>query len=82
MLAVVKHLLAEDIRPRDIVTRASMINATRVVAAMGGSTNGVLHLLALAREAEVDFHVIKGEALLFVALREGSRIFRRLGPYL
>ncbi len=54
---MVKHLLAEDIRPRDIVTRAAMINATRAVAAMGGSTNGVLHLLALAREAEVDFHL-------------------------
>lgn len=54
---LVKRLLAEDIRPRDIVTRASMINATRAVAAMGGSTNGVLHLLALAREAHVDFHL-------------------------
>ena len=54
---LVRHLLTEDIRPRDIVTRASLLNATRAVAAMGGSTNGVLHLLALAREAEVDFHL-------------------------
>ena len=54
---LVRHLLAEDIRPRDIVTKASLMNATRAVAAMGGSTNGVLHLLALAREAEVDFHL-------------------------
>lgn len=54
---MVRHLLAEDIRPRDIITRTSMINAARAVAAMGGSTNGVLHLLALAREAHVDFHL-------------------------
>jgi len=51
----VQTLLQEDIRPRDIITKQSLTNATRTVAAMGGSTNGVLHLLALAREAHVDF---------------------------
>jgi dihydroxy-acid dehydratase len=41
-------------RPRDILTRQAIDNAIAVVAATGGSTNAVLHLLALAREAEVD----------------------------
>jgi dihydroxy-acid dehydratase len=53
--ALVKHLLAEGIRPRDILTRSAFENAGAAIAAIGGSTNGVLHLLALAREAEVKF---------------------------
>ena len=50
-----RHLLETGIRPRDILTNAAFANATTAIAAMGGSTNGILHLLALAREAEVDF---------------------------
>ena len=50
-----KNLLQNDIRPRDILTTAAFRNAAVSIAAAGGSTNGVLHLLALAREAEVDF---------------------------
>lgn len=53
--AAVRHLLEENIRPRDILTRRAFENAAATIAAIGGSTNGVLHLLALAREAEVDF---------------------------
>lgn len=53
--ATVKKLLENDIRPRDILTKAAFRNAAVSIAAAGGSTNGVLHLLALAREAEVDF---------------------------
>jgi dihydroxy-acid dehydratase len=48
------HLLREGIRPRDILTRPAFENAIRVVVAMGGSTNAVLHLLAIAHEAGVD----------------------------
>ncbi|MDP3975935.1 MAG: dihydroxy-acid dehydratase [bacterium] len=51
------NLLRQNIKPRDIVTRKSLENAVTVMMAVGGSTNGVLHLLALAREAEVDFEL-------------------------
>jgi dihydroxy-acid dehydratase len=47
------RLLERGIKPRDIMTRKAFENAIRVVMALGGSTNAVLHLLALAREAEV-----------------------------
>ncbi len=47
-------LLKKDIRPRDIMTRAAFENAITVVMALGGSTNAVLHLLAMANEADVD----------------------------
>src|SRR6185437_4559777 len=50
--AVVK-LVREGLRPRDILTRQSFENAITVVIALGGSTNAVLHLLAIAREARV-----------------------------
>jgi dihydroxy-acid dehydratase len=53
--AAVKRLLERNIRPRDILTRRAFENAMAAIAAIGGSTNGVLHLLALAREAGVDF---------------------------
>ncbi len=51
----VMSLLASGIRPRDIVTRKSLENAARVVAASGGSTNGGLHLPAIAHECGIDF---------------------------
>ena len=50
----VMRMLEEGIRPRDILTRQAFENAITVVVAMGGSTNSVLHLMALAREAEFD----------------------------
>src|SRR6202030_4478494 len=50
---LVMDLVAKDIRPRQIVTKAALENAIASVAASGGSTNGVLHLLAIAREAGV-----------------------------
>jgi dihydroxy-acid dehydratase len=52
---LVRGLLEQGIRPRDILTRRAFEDAAATVAAIGGSTNAVLHLLALAREAEVDF---------------------------
>jgi len=51
----VMELLARNIRPRDICTRAAFENAARVVAATGGSTNAGLHLPAMANEAGIDF---------------------------
>ena len=53
--ALVRNLLQEEIRPRDILTKTAFSNAAAAIAAIGGSTNGMLHLLALAREAKVDF---------------------------
>ena len=52
--AAVMNLIRADIKPLDIMTREAFENAITVVIALGGSTNAVLHLLALAREAEVD----------------------------
>ena len=48
-------LLELNLRPRDICTRAAFENAARVVAATGGSTNGALHLPAMAAEAGIEF---------------------------
>ncbi|NTS65766.1 dihydroxy-acid dehydratase [Sphingomonas sp. HHU CXW] len=53
--AQVMELLAANIRPRDICTRDAFENAARIVAATGGSTNGALHLPAMAHEAGIDF---------------------------
>ncbi|UTF52014.1 dihydroxy-acid dehydratase [Natronosalvus rutilus] len=49
--------IEEERRPSDIVTRESFENAIALQTAIGGSTNGVLHLLALAREADVDLEI-------------------------
>src|SRR6266487_3703590 len=51
----VMELLRNNIRPRDIVTRKAIENAAMVIAAAGGSTNGGLHLPAIANEAGIDF---------------------------
>ena len=50
----VMHLIEQGIRPRQIMTREAFENAIAVVMALGGSTNAVLHLLAIAYEAEVE----------------------------
>ncbi len=54
---VLYYLLEHDIKARDILTREAFENAIRVVLAMGGSTNAVLHLLAIAHEADVDLEI-------------------------
>ncbi len=51
----VMELLAGDVRPRDIINRDSIYNAFTVDMALGGSTNSVLHLMAIAHEAGIDF---------------------------
>jgi dihydroxy-acid dehydratase len=53
----VMTLLEHNIRPRDICTREAFENAARIVAATGGSTNGALHLPAMAHEAGIEFEL-------------------------
>jgi dihydroxy-acid dehydratase len=53
------ELLARGVRPKDIVTEASLWNAFAVDMALGGSTNSVLHLIAIAHEAGIDFPLTK-----------------------
>jgi len=66
----VMRLLADGIRPRDIITRKALENAATVVAASGGSTNAGLHLPAIAHECGIDFD-----------LHEVAKIFRKT-PYI
>ncbi len=51
----IMETLAKDIRPKDVITKDSLYNAFAVDMALGGSTNSVLHLAAIAHEAEIDF---------------------------
>ena len=67
-----------NIRPRDIITRKSLENAYTLVLALGGSTNAVLHLMAIAREAEVpwtldDFDRIGAKVPHLADLKPGGR---------
>jgi len=50
----IRHLLLEDIRPADIMTKEAFENAIRLIMILGGSTNAVLHLLAMAHAVDVD----------------------------
>jgi len=52
--AAVRHLLERDLKPRDIMTRRAFENAMVTIMALGGSTNAVLHLIAMARSVGVD----------------------------
>ena len=76
--AIVMDVVRADLRPRRIVTREAMENAIAAVAATGGSTNAVLHLLAIAREAGVplaidDFDRISARTPLLADLKPGGR---------
>jgi len=76
--ALIMDLLRRNVRPSDILTREAFENAIAGVAATGGSTNSVLHLLALAREANVpltidDFDSISRRTPLFADLMPGGR---------
>lgn len=51
----IQNLLEKDIKPSDIITKKSFENAIRLVTVLGGSTNAVLHFLAIAKAANVDF---------------------------
>ncbi|KAJ3829979.1 dihydroxy-acid dehydratase [Lentinula raphanica] len=52
-----KHLLELDLKPKDILTRQSFLNAIVIVNILGGSTNAVLHLLAMARAADIELSI-------------------------
>src|SRR3712207_3204700 len=72
------QLLERGLKPSDVVTRASFENAIAAVAATGGSTNAVLHLLALAREAGVpldidDFDRVSSRTPIIADLKPGGR---------
>ena len=76
--ARVMDLVKSGLRPRDIMTRAAIENAIVSVAATGGSTNAVLHLLAIAREAGVelslaDFDRISAKTPVYVDLKPSGR---------
>ena len=75
---LVMNVLRQGIYPRDILTRNAFENAIASVAATGGSTNAVLHLLAIAREAEVDlqiddFQVVSQRTPLLADLKPSGR---------
>ena len=55
--SAIRHLLEQDIKPRDIMTRTAFENALVIVMALGGSTNAVLHLLAMARAVDVSLSI-------------------------
>ncbi len=52
-----KNLIEQDLKPRDIVTAKSLENALRLIAVLGGSTNAVLHFLAIAKAAHLDLTI-------------------------
>jgi dihydroxy-acid dehydratase len=74
----VVRLVEKNLRPRDVITRKSLENAYTLVLALGGSTNAVLHLMAIAREAEVewtlaDFDRLGGKVPHLADLKPGGR---------
>ena len=75
---LVMDMLEHDRRPSQIITRKSLENAVASIATTGGSTNGVLHLLAIANEANIpfeidDFQEINSRTPTFVDLKPGGR---------
>ncbi|HTU71136.1 MAG TPA: dihydroxy-acid dehydratase [Candidatus Baltobacteraceae bacterium] len=75
---IVMELLAKEVRPRDLLTRASFLNAIALAAATGGSTNSVLHLLAIAHEAGAqlsieDFDSVSRRTPIIADLRPGGK---------
>ncbi len=82
--AAVRLLLERDIKPRDIMTRQAFENAVAVVCALGGSTNAVLHLIAMARSVDVpltldDFQAISNRTPLLADFKpSGSYVMEDL----
>jgi dihydroxy-acid dehydratase len=75
---MVMRLVREDIRPSQIVTREAIENAAASVAATGGSTNGVLHLLAIAHELDIpftidEFDVVAARTPIVASLKPGGQ---------
>jgi dihydroxy-acid dehydratase len=75
---VLINAIKKDIKPRDIITRKSIENAVRLIMATGGSTNAVLHYLAIAHAAEVewtidDFERVRGRTPVLCDLKPSGR---------
>ena len=75
---MVMELVRKNLTARQIITRPALENAIAAIAATGGSTNGVLHLLGVAREAEVDlriedFDTVSSRTPLIADLKPGGR---------
>lgn len=75
-----KRLLELDLKPRDILTRQSFLNAITIVNVLGGSTNAVLHLLAIARAADVpltidDFQMISDRTPYLADLKPSGKYY-------
>jgi dihydroxy-acid dehydratase len=75
---IVMRLVRDDVRPSHIITRDALENAIAAVAATGGSTNGVLHLLAIARELDIpleleDFDRIAERTPVVADIKPGGR---------
>ncbi|KAG1878290.1 dihydroxy-acid and 6-phosphogluconate dehydratase [Suillus subluteus] len=75
-----KRLLELDLKPRDILTRQSFLNAIAIVNVLGGSTNAVLHLLAIARAADVpltidDFQMISDKTPYLADLKPSGKYY-------
>ena len=76
--AAMRVLLERDIRPKQIITRNALENAITIVMALGGSTNSVLHLIAIARAADIplgidDFHTIGARVPYLADLKPSGR---------
>ena len=74
----IRHLLEKDIKPRDIMTRDAFENAMVVVIALGGSTNAVLHLIAMARSVDVpltidDFQAVSDRVPFIADLKPSGK---------
>ena len=74
----IKNLMEKDIKPKDIMTRAAFENAITVVIALGGSTNAVLHLIAMAKSVDVpltqdDFQEISDRVPLLADLKPSGK---------
>ena len=80
----IKNLLKEDIKPKDIMTRQAFENAITLIMALGGSTNAVIHLIAMAKAVDVplninDFQVISNKTPYLADLKpSGKYLFEDL----
>ena len=73
-----KRILEKDIKPKDIVTRESLLNALKLITVLGGSTNAVLHFLAIAKAADInlsldDFQKVSNSTPLLADLKPSGK---------